>query len=171
MNGKIRVLLVVALVGGMGGLSYAYYRGLVRQRATLQWFRQLELRVAANNQLAKQQERATILAIRRAEHRNRQQVRELPHHLKIMAVAESNTVAPGEVYRAELVMRKVLVIPGAQLYCDGQPVAVGPDGMGHVSFRAPTRPGRASWLAKMRILVNGRDTTFQRRVVYRVARR
>jgi len=94
--------------------------------------------------------------------------REIPSRLKIMATAESNTVAPGETYRAEFFVTKVLTIAGARVTCNGQPVVVGADGVGYVSFRAPTRPGPASWLATMRFSVNGRDTTFQRQVSYRV---
>ncbi|GAA4358207.1 hypothetical protein GCM10023185_23610 [Hymenobacter saemangeumensis] len=97
--------------------------------------------------------------------------KQLLGRLKIMASAESNLVAPGELYRAKLFIDRVLVIENAQMYCNGQPVEMGPDGIGRVSFRAPMQPGRATWKASMRFRINGRDTTFQRLVNYRVARR
>ncbi|MCR5890058.1 hypothetical protein LRS06_20230 [Hymenobacter sp. J193] len=95
---------------------------------------------------------------------------QLPSNLRIMASAESSTVAPGEVYRADFFVTKVLAVKGAQMFCNGRPVEVDADGIGHVSFQAPTRPGPASWQASMRIRINGRDSTFQLRVPYHVAR-
>ncbi|MBG8556225.1 hypothetical protein [Hymenobacter guriensis] len=94
----------------------------------------------------------------------------IPSSLRIMASAESNTVAPGEVYRAEFFVTKVLAVKGAQMYCNGRPLEVDADGIGHVRFQAPTRPGPASWQATMRIRVYGRDSTFRLRLPYHVAR-
>ncbi|TYZ08419.1 hypothetical protein FY528_13300 [Hymenobacter lutimineralis] len=95
---------------------------------------------------------------------------QIPSNLRIMASAESNTVAPGAVYRAEFFVTKVLAVNGAQMYCNGRPVEIDADGIGHVSFQAPTRPGPASWQAAMRIRINGLDSTFRLRVPYHVAR-
>lgn len=95
---------------------------------------------------------------------------QIPSNLRIMASAESNTVAPGEVYRADFFVTKVLAVKGAQMFCNGRPVEVDADGIGHVSFQVPTRPGPASWQATMRIRINGRDSTFRLRVPYQVAR-
>ena len=87
------------------------------------------------------------------------------------ATAESNVVAPGDTYRAELFLVSHFGNDlRMQMACNGQPVAVGPDGVGLVRFRAPTRPGPASWTGSIRINQNGRDTTFVVRVPYRVVR-
>jgi hypothetical protein len=58
-----------------------------------------------------------------------------------------------------------------QLTCNGRPVPIAPNGTGLVSFRAPTRPGPATWTGTIRLNQYGRDTTFRVTVPYRVARR
>ena len=58
-----------------------------------------------------------------------------------------------------------------KMVCNGQPVAVGPDGVGHIRFRAPMQPGPAVRTASVRVIQNGRDTVFRVRVPYRVAAR
>ncbi|MGI4870301.1 MAG: hypothetical protein ACRYFX_03875 [Janthinobacterium lividum] len=88
------------------------------------------------------------------------------------ASAESNVLAPGDTYRAELLLVNHF---GADLRmhmaCNGRPVPVGPDGVGLVRFRAPRQPGPATWTGTVRFTENGRDTTYQVTVLYRVARR
>ena len=95
----------------------------------------------------------------------------LPTRLVAVATAERGTVAPGDTYRARLVVVKSLATVATRMYCNGQPVPVGPDGVGLVRFRAPTKTGPASWAAAIRLNQNGRDTTFAVRVPYRVAPR
>ncbi|MGI4865797.1 MAG: hypothetical protein ACRYFZ_17875 [Janthinobacterium lividum] len=97
----------------------------------------------------------------------------LKPHLQATAIAESNTVAPSGTYRARLLVLASLAPAQAPLSmtCNGQPVPVGPTGIGLVRFRAPTRPGPATWTGTIRINQNGRDTTFKVVVPYRVARR
>jgi len=89
---------------------------------------------------------------------------------RLVAVATA-AVAPGATYRAHLTLLKILIPQSLRMYCNGQPVPVGPDGVGLVRFRAPRQPGPASWVGMVRINQNGRDTTFVVRVPYRVARR
>ena len=96
----------------------------------------------------------------------------LTHPLAI-AAAESNVVAPGGTYRAELDLVNYFSARELRLHmsCDGRPVALDANGVGLVRFRAPRRPGPASWIGKIRLTQNGRDTTFAVRVPYRVAPR
>jgi hypothetical protein len=94
---------------------------------------------------------------------------QIPTRLKIMASAESNRVGPGATYQAQLFMAKMLLVPGAEMFCNGQPITPGPDGVAHVRFRASKRPGPATWKAAIHIHINGRDTTFQTLVSYQVA--
>lgn len=95
----------------------------------------------------------------------------IPTRFVAAATAERATVAPGATYRARLLVVKSLFTVATRMYCDGRPVPVGPDGVGTVRFRAPTKPGPASWTAVIRLNQNGRDTTFVARVPYRVAPR
>jgi len=95
----------------------------------------------------------------------------LPTRLVAAATAERASVAPGDTYRARLVVVKSLATVATRMFCNGQPVPVGPDGVGRVRFRAPAKPGPASWTATIRLNQNGRDTTFAVRVPYRVAPR
>jgi type II secretory pathway pseudopilin PulG len=88
-----------------------------------------------------------------------------------VASAESNRVAPGDTFRAQLGLIKSLSGPSVSMTCNGQPIAIGPDGAGIVSFIVPTKPGPANWRGTIHAKVAGRDTTFQVRVPYRVARR
>ena len=94
---------------------------------------------------------------------------DIPVHFVAAATAERATVAPGDTYRARLSVVKNLAPASLRMYCTGRPVPVGPDGVGFVRFRAPLRPGPASWVGMVRINQNGRDTTFVVRVPYRVA--
>jgi hypothetical protein len=96
-----------------------------------------------------------------------------PMHPVATATAESNVVAPGSNYRAQL---EVVGYFSAnelkmQMACNGQPVPISPNGTGLVRFRAPTRPGPATWTGTIRLNQHGRDTTFKVTVPYRVARR
>lgn len=96
---------------------------------------------------------------------------QIPTRMIAAATAESNTVAPGTTYRARLLLIKTLSPSTINMYCNNQPVAIGPDGGGHVRFRAPTRPGPAAWTAAIHLKVNGHDSTFRMRVPYWVAPR
>ncbi|MGI4761626.1 MAG: hypothetical protein ACRYF0_13025 [Janthinobacterium lividum] len=95
----------------------------------------------------------------------------LPTRFVAAATAERATVAPGDTYRARLLVVKSLSTVATRMYCNGHPVPISPDGVGLVRFRAPTKLGPASWTAAIRLNQNGRDTTFVVRVPYRVARR
>lgn len=96
----------------------------------------------------------------------------LSHPLAI-ATAQSNVVAPGDTYRAQLGLVGYFSANELKMTmaCNGRPVPAGPDGTGLVRFRAPTRPGPATWTGTIRLNQNGRDTTFKVTVPYRVARR
>ncbi|TYZ08418.1 hypothetical protein FY528_13295 [Hymenobacter lutimineralis] len=72
-----KVFLLALISAAFGTAGWAYYRGQVRQQATVQQFTQLEPRLAANNRLAKQQDWTTIRGIKRALVRNRQQARDM----------------------------------------------------------------------------------------------
>ena len=106
------------------------------------------------------------------EHLNSQVVSQrLPTRVAAVATAEAAVVAPGDTYRAQLLLLSHFVIPGATMTCNGQPIPVGADGVGQVRFRAPLRPGPATWTGSIKLQYNGRDTIFQTVVPYRVARR
>jgi hypothetical protein len=94
-------------------------------------------------------------------------------HPLAIATATSNVVAPGDTYRAELGLVGYFSANEVkmQLTCNGRPVPIAPNGTGLVSFRAPTRPGPATWTGTIRLNQYGRDTTFRVTVPYRVARR
>jgi len=97
----------------------------------------------------------------------------LRSHLVALYSAESSTVAPGQTYRAQLFLGSVLdlrYVP-MQMRCNGQPVSVDSSSVGRVRFRASGKPGPSAWTGTIRFNANGRDTTFQVRVPYRVARR
>jgi hypothetical protein len=96
----------------------------------------------------------------------------LKENLLAVASAEANVVRPGETYRARLYVLKQLVLPAGrlQMRCNGQPVPVDERGIGHVRFRVPNHPGPAAWHGTIRYNLNGRDTTFQLTMPYRVAR-
>jgi cell division protein FtsB len=97
----------------------------------------------------------------------------LKQYLQAAATAESNTVAPGDTYRARLLViaNSTPIWAPLSMTCNGRPVPVSPDGTGLVRFRAPTRPGPATWTGTIRLNQYGRDTTFRVTVPYRVARR
>ena len=97
----------------------------------------------------------------------------LQSHLVALYSAESNTVAPGKTYRAQLFLGSILdlrYVP-MQMRCNGQRISVDSGSAGQVRFRASQQPGPAAWTGTIRFNANGRDTTFQVRVPYRVARR
>jgi|SRR6476661_204448 len=71
---KLALFLPAATLLLLGG--WQYYRGQVRQRATLQQFGQLESRLARNNQLDAAQAKKLLLTIKRAVYRNRNQARD-----------------------------------------------------------------------------------------------
>jgi hypothetical protein len=88
------------------------------------------------------------------------------------ASAEASTVAPGDTYRATVYLATVLSCPGQHfpLTCNGQSVPINAQGIGHVRFWAPMKPGPAAWVGRLQIKSGGRDSVFQVRVPYRVAR-
>ncbi len=88
----------------------------------------------------------------------------------LTASAESNVVAPGATYRAQLGLWGYFSAAELKMAmtCNGQPVPAGPNGTGLVRFRAPTHPGHAAWTGTIRINQNGRDATFKVTVPYRV---
>ncbi|MBF9140221.1 hypothetical protein [Hymenobacter properus] len=97
----------------------------------------------------------------------------LRRHLAAFSTAASSTVAPGSIYQAELFLGSVLDLrfTPAQMRCNGRPVPVDSNHVGQVRFMAPRRLGPAVWTGTIRFKANGRDTTFQVRVPYRVVRR
>jgi hypothetical protein len=99
--------------------------------------------------------------------------KKLSTRIVAVATAKSNTVAPGATYQARMYLVKSLYYEklALRMLCNGQPVAVDPFGVGQVRFIAPLRPGPAIWTGSIRFNMNGRDTTFQVRVPYRVAHR
>ncbi|TGE05347.1 type IX secretion system motor protein PorM/GldM [Hymenobacter fodinae] len=92
------------------------------------------------------------------------------------ASAESNTVAAGTKYKAELFLTASASGLNPSMTLNGSPLAVGPDGKGKVEFTA--RPGsfdaagnaKASWKGTIRFKQNGRDTTFNVTVPYTVTK-
>jgi hypothetical protein len=98
--------------------------------------------------------------------------RRWPSHPLATATAVSQVVAPGGSYRAQLGVVSYFSAKelAMRMSCNGQPVRISPQGVGLVSFRAPTRPGPATWMGTIRLHSHGRDTTFKVRVPYRVAR-
>jgi hypothetical protein len=100
-------------------------------------------------------------------------VRRWPTHPLAFATAESNVVAPGGTYRAQLGVTSYFSANELrmQMTYDVQPVPLTPAGTGVVRFRAPTRSGPATWTGTIRTRSNGRDSTFKIIVPYRVVRR
>ncbi|MBG8553200.1 type IX secretion system motor protein PorM/GldM [Hymenobacter guriensis] len=92
------------------------------------------------------------------------------------ASAESNTVAAGTKYKAELFLTASASSLRPSMTLNGSPLQVGPDGHGKVEFTA--RPGnfdasgsaKASWKGTIRFNQNGRDTTFNVTVPYTVTK-
>lgn len=92
------------------------------------------------------------------------------------ASAESNTVAAGTKYKAELFLTASASTISPRMTLNGSPLSVGPDGHGKVEFTA--RPGafdasgnaKASWTGTIRFNQNGRDTTFTVKVPYTITK-
>ncbi|HEX8326969.1 MAG TPA: gliding motility protein GldM [Hymenobacter sp.] len=92
------------------------------------------------------------------------------------ASAESNTVAAGTKYKAELFLTASASSISPRMTLNGSPLSVGPDGKGKVEFTA--RPGgfdasgnaKSSWTGTIRFNQNGRDTTFTVKVPYTITK-
>ena len=92
------------------------------------------------------------------------------------ASAESNTVAAGTKYKAELFLTASASSISPRMTLNGTPISVGPDGHGKIEFTA--RPGgfdasgnaKASWTGTIRFNQNGRDTTFTKKVEYTITK-
>lgn len=96
--------------------------------------------------------------------------------LGAFASAESNTVAAGTKYKADLFLTAGASNLRPTMTYNGSPLTVGPDGHGKVEFTA--RPGnfnqdgnaKASWTGTIRMNQNGRDTTFKVTVPYTITK-
>ncbi|MGI4834977.1 MAG: gliding motility protein GldM [Janthinobacterium lividum] len=96
--------------------------------------------------------------------------------LGAFASAESNTVAAGTKYKADLFLTAAATGLKQNMTYNGSPLTVGPDGHGKVEFTA--RPGsfdasgnaKASWTGTIRINQNGHDTTFTKKIDYTVTK-
>jgi len=92
------------------------------------------------------------------------------------ASAESNTVAAGTKYKAELFLTASATGMRPSMTLNGSPLQVGPDGKGKIEFTAT--PGsfdasgnaKKNWTGTIRINNNGRDTTFKVSVPYVVTK-
>ncbi len=92
------------------------------------------------------------------------------------ASAESNTVAAGTKYKAELFLTASSKALHPTMALNGSPLAVLPNGHGKVEFTA--RPGnfdkegnaKASWTGSIRFNNNGRDTTYKILVPYTISK-
>ncbi|WP_210518160.1 type IX secretion system motor protein PorM/GldM [Hymenobacter terricola] len=92
------------------------------------------------------------------------------------ASAESNTVAAGTKYKAELFLTASASSIHPSMTLNGSSLSVGPDGHGKVEFTA--RPGsfdasgnaKASWEGRIKFNQNGRDTTFTVKVPYTITK-
>lgn len=92
------------------------------------------------------------------------------------ASAESNTVAAGTKYKAELFLTAGASSIHPAMTLNGSSMPVGPDGHGKVEFTA--RPGgfdasgnaKSSWTGTIRFNQNGRDTTFTVKVPYTITK-
>ncbi|MBF9236090.1 gliding motility protein GldM [Hymenobacter sp. BT683] len=92
------------------------------------------------------------------------------------ASAESNTVAAGTKYKAELFLTASASSIRPRMTLNGSPLPVSPDGKGKVEFTA--RPGafdasgnaKSSWTGTIRFNQNGRDTTFTVKVPYTITK-
>ena len=92
------------------------------------------------------------------------------------ASAESNTVAAGTKYKAELFLTASATSISPRMTLNGGSLPVGPDGKGKVEFTA--RPGsfdasgnaKSSWTGTIRFNQNGRDTTFTVKVPYTITK-
>ncbi|MGI4864029.1 MAG: gliding motility protein GldM [Janthinobacterium lividum] len=96
--------------------------------------------------------------------------------LGAFASAESNTVAAGTKYKADLFLTAGASGLRPTMTYNGSPLTVGPDGHGKVEFTA--RPGsfdaagnaKASWSGTIRMNQNGHDTTFKVNVPYTITK-
>ena len=96
--------------------------------------------------------------------------------LGAFASAESNTVAAGTKYKADLFLTASASNLKPSMTYNGSSLAVGPDGHGKVEFTA--RPGnfdqagnaKASWTGTIRLNQAGRDTTFKVLVPYTITK-
>ena len=96
--------------------------------------------------------------------------------LGAFASAESNTVAAGTKYKADLFLTAGATGLKQNMTYNGSSLKIGPDGHGKVEFTA--RPGsfdasgnaKASWTGKITINQNGRDTTFTQKVDYTITK-
>ena len=92
------------------------------------------------------------------------------------ASAESNTVAAGTKYKAELFLTASASSISPRMTLNGSPLSVSSEGKGKVEFTA--RPGsfdasgnaKASWTGTIRFNQNGRDTTFTVKVPYTISK-
>lgn len=92
------------------------------------------------------------------------------------ASAESNTVAAGTKYKAELFLTASASSLSPRMTLNGSPLTVDKDGHGKIEFTA--RPGnfdasgsaKASWSGTIRFNQNGRDTTFTVKVPYTITK-
>ncbi|GAA4378458.1 hypothetical protein GCM10023186_15020 [Hymenobacter koreensis] len=92
------------------------------------------------------------------------------------ASAESNTVAAGTKYKAELFLTASASSITPVMTLNGSPLKVGPDGRGKIEFTAT--PGafdaagnaKKTWTGTVRIRNAGRDTTFKVTVPYVVSK-
>ncbi|WP_400192507.1 gliding motility protein GldM [Hymenobacter sp. B81] len=92
------------------------------------------------------------------------------------ASAESNTVAAGTKYKAELFLTASASGMRPTMTLNGSPLQVTPDGKGKIEFTAT--PGafdaagnaKKTWTGTIRIKNNGRDTTFKVTVPYVVSK-
>ncbi|MDO7873903.1 hypothetical protein Q5H93_04095 [Hymenobacter sp. ASUV-10] len=97
--------------------------------------------------------------------------RRIPRKLIAVATAKANAVAPGDTYKAQIYLVNQLYGARFSMSCNGQPIAVASNGMGEVRFRTPVNIGAAAWwLGTVRVRYQGRDSTFEVRVPYHVAR-
>jgi len=96
--------------------------------------------------------------------------------LGAFASAESNTVAAGTKYKADLFLTASASNLKPSMTYNGSSLAVGPDGHGKVEFTA--RPGsfdqagnaKSSWTGTIRLNQAGRDTTFKVTVPYTITK-
>ena len=96
--------------------------------------------------------------------------------LGAFASAESNTVAAGTKYVADLFLTASASNLKPTMTYNGSPLAVGPDGHGKVTFVA--RPGsfdasgnaKSSWTGTVRLNTGNRDTTFRVTVPYTITK-
>lgn len=96
--------------------------------------------------------------------------------ISAFASAESNTVAAGTKYKAELFLTASASGLNPKMTLNGGPLSVSPEGKGKVEFTA--RPGafdkdgnaKASWTGTVRFNQGGRDTTFTVKVPYTITK-